>query len=142
MDHQDVLKLRITGSFFPSPLSAVYPTLTTTLLFTLYSSLSVLPDTFHKISMGYSDNSDNTNLYSAPSSPGEFDAYPFPSQASIIEEVNGSLSTFTGGCSMGKKPGHVAGSQRALRAEASFGKYNRSLLNDRRLTREPHPQKQ
>ena len=142
MDHQDVLKPQIAGSFFPLLLSPVYLTLTTTLLFTLHNSLSILPDAFYKLSMGYSDNSDNPNLHSTSSSPCELDAYPFLSQASIIEEVNGSLSTFTGGCSVGKKPDHITGLQRTLRAEASLGKHSRSLLDDRCLTCEPHPQKQ
>ena len=95
MDHQDVLKPQIAGSFFPLLLSPVYLTLTTTLLFTLHNSLSILPDAFYKLSMGYSDDSDDPNLYSTSSSPCKLDAYPFLSQASIIEEVNGSFSTFT-----------------------------------------------
>jgi len=38
--------------------------------------------------MAYFNNSNNAGFYSTSSAPGEFDAYPFPSQTSANEEAN------------------------------------------------------
>ena len=87
--------------------------------------------------MAYYNNTSNANFY--PNSP-TFDAYPFLVQTSANEEAYADANTFLGGWTGDGQPGHTVGSPTSLQAEASFGKYNCSFLNDRCLTREsPEP---
>lgn len=86
--------------------------------------------------MVYFNSTENANHHSTSSAPDELDAYPFLSQASATE-ASEALDTFTDGRSVGEQPDHVVCPSRSVRAEGSFGKCNRSLLNDRRLMSEP-----
>jgi len=78
-------------------------------------------------------NIDDTNLESTPYTAGDFDAYPFLEQTSATEDKNG---IFADGWGVGVRPDHEVGLPWGLEAEASFGKHNRSLPDDGRLTHE------
>jgi len=64
--------------------------------------------------MAHLDDTDNANLYSTSSAPGESDTYPFLSQTTTTEEPNGTPPTFTDGWSMVNTQITV-GSPRSLR---------------------------
>ena len=79
-------------------------------------------------------NIDDNNPESTSYAAGDFNAYPFQGQTSTTEVTN---ETFASGWGVGVHPDHEVGFPRNLEAEASFGKYDRSLPDDRLLTREP-----
>ena len=83
--------------------------------------------------MAYFNNTDDTSLYTTASTFGESDAYL--SQTSATEKANDQTSDpFANGWSMGRQPNYMVGSPASLKAEASFGKYDYSPLDDRSLT--------
>jgi len=80
--------------------------------------------------MAYFNNSNNAGLYTTTSTPGEFNAYLFPSQTSANDEAN----VFADDWSTGGQPSYMAGPSRSLRPEVGIGKCSCSLLDKRHLT--------
>ena len=76
----------------------------------------------------------NSTFYSTPTVSGEFGMYPFLSQTLANEEATVRAYHFTDGRGIAGQSGHVVGSPTGLRAEASFGQGNSSLLVDRHFT--------
>ena len=74
-------------------------------------------------------NSNNSNFYSAPSTSGEFDGYPFLNHMSAIEESNvpATYDPFTDPWATLMQPGPVVDSTASLQASASYGKCHSNL---------------
>ena len=117
----------MNGWLSPSPPNAVYPTLTTISL-----STSILLNTFYRIPMAYSRNSE----FYPSSTPSEFNMYPPLRRTSAVEEANvQDYGTFIHDRrDADGRPDHVVGSSRSLRPEASLGEHDHSFLDDLHLT--------
>jgi hypothetical protein len=73
--------------------------------------------------MAYFNNTNNANFYSTSFAFGEPDAYPFLSQMSATEEVDGNQTygSLADRWGMVDRPGPMVGSPANLRATASHG---------------------
>ena len=97
------------------------------------STPSILLNTFYRIPMAYSSNS---SFYSSSSTPSEFSMYPPLRRTSVAEEASiQDSNTFIHDRDVDGRPGHVVGSSRSLRPEASLGEYSYSFLDNLHLTR-------
>ena len=80
--------------------------------------------------MAYFNNTNNANLYPAPSASGELEAHPFLSHTSAAEEDNDQMyDTPVDQWNMIRQSGPVVGSQTNLRATAGYGKYRCGFVN-------------
>ena len=79
--------------------------------------------------MAYFNNTNNANLYPAPSASGELEAHPLPSHTSAAEDNNQMYDTSVDQWNMIRQSGSVVGSRTNLRATAGYGKYRCGFVN-------------